>query len=553
MKNKIVIFNIIIIALSLIAVFVSGISINKNSHYEEAEKEIIKLTEIYAANYDDKITENVPDGIRVTVIDDTFKVIADSEDDSVVGSFHTNREEIDKALSGTPEVITRYSSSLKKDLVYYALKVNTETSYVFVRVAIPVESVNEYTTKTVPIMILVLAAALVISFAASIFATNELIKPIKSIKYGLISVNEGNFEKINADSYDKEVNDVISEINGIGEKLQSSIKKESDDRNKLDYILNNVSDGIIVISEDKTINLINNVAKEIFGISVAEGKNYSVLTENAAFNDSVSEFLKDGKNGCFQTEIDGKYYMVSLKNLEKGFKIVVLSDVTAMKNGEVMRSEFFANASHELKTPLTAIKGFNEIISLKTKEEETKELSAKIDGQITRLINLINDMLKLSELEAEKEPVKEKVDLVKVAAEVKDNLSALSEKKDITVTVEGEGTVEMEKEHAVELVKNLMENAVRYNNNGGYVKATVKNYGGNVVFTVEDNGIGIEEKDLNRIFERFYRVNKSRSRETGGTGLGLSIVKHVCSLYSADLEIKSGLGAGTTIKVIFNG
>lgn len=553
MKNKIVIFNIVIIALSLIAVFVSGISINKNSHYEEAEKEIIKLTEIYAANYDDKITENVPDGIRVTVIDDTFKVIADSEDDSIVGTFHTNREEIDKALSGTPEVIKRYSSSLKKDLVYYALKVNTETSYVFVRVAIPVESVNEYTTKTVPIMILVLAAALVISFAASIFATNELIKPIKNIKYGLISVNEGNFEKINADSYDKEVNDVISEINGIGEKLQSSIKKESDDRNKLDYILNNVSDGIIVISEDKTINLINNVAKEIFGISVAEGKNYSVLTENAAFNDSVSEFLKDGKNGCFQTEIDGKYYMVSLKNLEKGFKIVVLSDVTAMKNGEVMRSEFFANASHELKTPLTAIKGFNEIISLKTKEEETKELSAKIDGQITRLINLINDMLKLSELEAEKEPVKEKVDLIKVAAEVKDNLSALSEKKDITVTVEGEGTVEMEKEHAVELVKNLMENAVRYNDNGGYVKATVKNYGGNVVFTVEDNGIGIEEKDLNRIFERFYRVNKSRSRETGGTGLGLSIVKHVCSLYSADLEIKSGLGAGTTIKVIFNG
>lgn len=553
MKNKIVIFNIVIIALSLIAVFVSGISINKNSHYEEAEKEIIKLTEIYAANYDDKITENVPDGIRVTVIDDTFKVIADSDDDSVVGTFHTNREEIDKALSGTPEVIKRYSSSLKKDLVYYALKVNTGTSYVFVRVAIPVESVNEYTTKTVPIMILVLAAALVISFAASIFATNELIKPIKSIKYGLISVNEGNFEKINADSYDKEVNDIISEINGIGEKLQSSIKKESDDRNKLDYILNNVSDGIIVISEDKTINLINNVAKEIFGISAAEGKNYSVLTENAAFNDSVSEFLKDGKNGCFQTEIDGKYYMVSLKNLEKGFKIVVLSDVTAMKNGEVMRSEFFANASHELKTPLTAIKGFNEIISLKTKEEETKELSAKIDGQITRLINLINDMLKLSELEAEKEPVKEKVDLVKVAAEVKDNLSALSEKKDITVTVEGEGTVEMEKEHAEELVKNLMENAVRYNNNGGYVKATVKSYGGNVVFTVEDNGIGIEEKDLNRIFERFYRVNKSRSRETGGTGLGLSIVKHVCSLYSADLEVKSGLGAGTTIKVIFNG
>ena len=553
MKNKIVIFNIIIIALSLIAVFVSGISINKNSHYEEAKKEIIKLTEIYAANYDDKITENVPKGIRVTVIDDTFKVIADSEEDSVVGSFHTNREEIEKALSGTPEVIKRYSSSLKKDLVYYALKVNTGTSYVFVRVAIPVESVNEYTTKTVPIMILVLVAALVISFAASIFATNELIKPIKSIKYGLMSVNEGIFEKINADSYDKEVNDVISEINGIGEKLQSSIKKESDDRNKLDYILNNVSDGIIVISEDKTINLINNVAKEIFGISVAEGKNYSVLTENAAFNDSVSEFLKDGKNGCFQTEIDGKYYMVSLKNLEKGFKIVVLSDVTAMKNGEVMRSEFFANSSHELKTPLTAIKGFNEIISLKTKEEETKELSFKIDGQITRLINLINDMLKLSELEAEKEPVKEKVDLVKVAAEVKENLSAFSDKKDITVTVEGEGTVEMEKEHAEELVKNLMENAVRYNNNGGYVKATVKSYGGKVIFTVEDNGIGIEEKDLNRIFERFYRVNKSRSRETGGTGLGLSIVKHVCSLYSADLEIKSGLGAGTTIKVIFNG
>ena len=551
MKNKIVVFNIVIIAVSLVAVFLSGISVNKSSHYEEAEEEIIKLTEIYAANYNGNITEKVPEGIRVTVIDDTFKVIADSEDGSVVGTFHLGREEIENALSDSPEVVKRYSNSLKKDLVYYALKVNTAESYVFVRVAIPVESVNEYAVKTVPTMLLVLAAALVISFAASILAANELIRPIKSIKNGLVSVNEGTFEKINANSYDKEVNAVISEINGIGEKLQNSIKKESDDRNKLDYILNNVSDGIVVLSENKKIDLINNVAKEIFGISVAEGKSCSVLTENPDFNESVESFLSDGKNGCFQTEIDGKHFMVSLKNLEKGVKIIVLSDVTAMKNGEVMRSEFFANASHELKTPLTSIKGYNEIIGLQTKEEETKKLATKIDGQISRLINLINDMLKLSELEAEKEPVKEKLDLGKVAADIKEELSALSEKKEISVTVDGNGVVEMEKEHAEELVKNLMENAIRYNNRGGFVKATVKSDGKKVVFSVEDNGIGIEEKDLNRIFERFYRVNKSRSRETGGTGLGLSIVKHVCSLYNADLEIKSKLGFGTVIKVVF--
>ena len=173
----------------------------------------------------------------------------------------------------------------------------------------------------------------------------------------------------------------------------------------------------------------------------------------------------------------------------------------------------------------------------------------KIDKEVTRIVTLINDMLDLSRLEAEEKPQTEKIDLKKVSEGVIESLSALAEKKNVTVKLCGEGTVDMESEHAVELVKNLVENAIRYNNDGGHVFVDIKKADGAVKLIVKDDGIGIEDKYKQRIFERFYRVDKSRSREMGGTGLGLSIVKHICTLYNAGLTLESTLGVGTTITV----
>lgn len=554
MKKKIIIFNFIIITLSLLATFLFGIKINKNSHLKEAKEKVTEITQILAQNYTDEqiATTSVPDNVRVTIVDSLGNVIADSQDLS--SENHLKREEIISALQGSPKTVKRYSTTLKKDMVYYALKVsvNNGSSYVFVRVAIPVESVNSYVLGTIPPIIYVLIVTLTLSFIASFIATNSLVKPLKEIKSKLAGVNNGVYKEIIPTSSDKEINEMLMEINSISEKLEDNIKCAKQDNEKLNYLLNNITDGIIVLNENGTITVANKIATWLFDVKDCVGKNYSILTLNDNFLEEINNSLKNKTDGIFETEINSKYYNVTVKALENDFTIIVLSDITAVKNGEITRSEFFANASHELKTPLTAIKGFNEIVALKTKDEEVKKLSDKIKKETDRIILLINDMLNLSKLEVLKAPVLENVDLNAVSQDVAESLSSLSKQKHVKVTIEGTANVLMEKEHSIELIKNLVENAIRYNDKNGNVKVSLSENEKQSTLIVSDDGIGIDEENQQRIFERFYRVNKSRSRETGGTGLGLAIVKHICALYRAELSLKSKLGVGTTIKIVFN-
>ena len=231
--------------------------------------------------------------------------------------------------------------------------------------------------------------------------------------------------------------------------------------------------------------------------------------------------------------------------------VFVLSDITAERRSAELRSEFFANASHELKTPLTAIKGFNEIIGIRSEDEKIRELSGRIGKEADRMISLIGDMLELSMLESGVELRPEPLDVRAVAEDVCGTLQGLAAEKQVTLTATGCGVVSAEREHLVELIKNLAENSVRYNHPGGWVKIEIRPEADGVTVSVRDDGIGIAEEDQARIFERFYRVGKSRSRETGGTGLGLAIVKHICSLYGVGLVLNSKLGVGTEITVHF--
>lgn len=297
----------------------------------------------------------------------------------------------------------------------------------------------------------------------------------------------------------------------------------------------------------------NDNAKLVFDVkNDAISSNYTVLSANEKFISAVSDAVNERINKVFEfTTAAHDVYLTSIRCLDGGMTIIVLSDITAVKHGEEIRSEFFANASHELKTPLTAIKGFNDVIGMKSKDDDIRTLSSKIDKEVNRVVSLIDDMLNLSKLETTKTPIVEKVDLVAVAYDAEESISALARDKNVNIEISGEGTVEMEKDHAYELVKNLMENAVRYNEDGGHVFVSVDEKSDKVTLKVKDDGIGIDEENQSRIFERFYRVNKSRSRETGGTGLGLSIVKHVAELYDAKLTLSSTLGAGTEITVSF--
>lgn len=549
MKNKILIFNVTIVTLSLLVIFFSGLSVNKKSHREEAEKNIVAVTHIYKENYNDNITKNVPENVRVTVISEDKTVIADSEDQSIVGKPHENREEITAAWEGDPKVVTRKSQTLGKELVYYAEKVETQSGFVIVRTSIPVESVDAYVKNTIPTMIYVLISSLFVSYIASVLAANGIIKPLENVKKKLAAVNDGTYSGDVELSGDKDVDAILSEIDELGGKLKSSIDETNAEKERLDYILGNISDGIIVIDEHGTVGVMNKVARGVFGGDGFIGRNYSVLSADEGLMNAISSAIGNKTASEYEFENDGRIYLTSVNSLENGYTVIVMSDITEMRNGEKMRGEFFANASHELKTPLTAIRGFNDLIAMKTSDEEIKGFTVKTDKELTRILALISDMLDLSKLEANKVPVKEKLDLRAVAKEVESSLAGLAEKKKVTVTVDGQGFVEMEKEHAVELIKNLVENGIRYNNEGGFVKVKISREAGKVRLSVEDNGIGIEDECQPRIFERFYRVNKSRSRETGGTGLGLAIVKHICALYKADIDLKSKYGAGTTITV----
>lgn len=557
MKKKIIVTNVIIVVFALLVLFLSGISITKSIYKKQAEERIIDVANIYAENYtsSDKVVKNVPKDYRVTVIDKSGKVLSDSETADVSNmENHIDREEIVAALHGKPVAVTRRSDTTNKDMVYSAVKVDLSADdYVFVRVSTPVDSVNLYATSTILPNFYVLIAAIIAAVILSVVLTKSLVKPMAEIKNSLIALNNGTFTPSTPSEKDPEINKMLSEINDIGEKLSDTITTVSEDNKKLDYILNNVSDGIVVITAEGNIEVMNDNAKLVFDVkNDAISSNYTVLSANEKFISAVSDAVNERINKVFEfTTAAHDVYLTSIRCLDGGMTIIVLSDITAVKQGEEIRSEFFANASHELKTPLTAIKGFNDVIGMKSKDGDIKTLSAKIDKEVNRVVSLIDDMLNLSKLETTKTPIVEKVDLVAVARDAEESISALARAKNVNIEISGEGTVEMEKDHAYELVKNLMENAVRYNEDGGHVFVSVDEKTDKVTLKVKDDGIGIDEENQSRIFERFYRVNKSRSRETGGTGLGLSIVKHVAELYGAKLTLSSTLGAGTEITVSF--
>lgn len=560
MKKKLILFNCILVITAIALTFLLGILVTRSNAFDYAEEKIKQVTEIYANTYTDdpSFVKKVQD-VRVTVVAKNGEVLADSDVASDVGvENHFNREEIVAAREGKEKIVTRKSATTGADMMYYAKKVilseNNADDYVFVRVAIPVNSVNSYVLKTIPLSLAIAFFAICCSVTASVFIGSGIGKPLEKVKDALSDIERGVYTEIPPTTDDQEVNAILAGINEVGERLEKNIAGYKGEKEKLDYILNNVSDGIVVIDEDSSILLTNGNARNIFKVRDCEGKNVHALAADQKFFDGFAECSARLGGGVFEDFLDGKWYLCSVRCTETKLTMIVLTDVTATKESEKMRLEFFANASHELKTPLTSIKGFNEMISLNTQDSTIASYSSKIGKETDRMLALLSDMLNISKLEnstaAELHPVD--VDIREVAEEAADDLKMQAESKKITLKVSGNGIVRAEREHIYELVKNLAENGIRYNNEGGSVEISVQTRSdGGVRLTVRDNGIGVDPENQSRIFERFYRVDKSRSRATGGTGLGLSIVKHICDIYGASIALTSKIGVGTTIRIDF--
>ncbi|MCL2095301.1 MAG: ATP-binding protein [Oscillospiraceae bacterium] len=559
MKKRLFFYPILILLLGLSVFFTASVYITRENNFNIAEKSVIEITHILAGLYnrdtEPELFVQSGDNARITVISPDGGVLADSRPlDLNTADNHLDRPEIQAAANGLPAAYVRYSETLGIDLIYYALKAETGGGYVFIRAAVPAEEINAYLYKSLPLLISVLIAVALLCFVFIRGMVNRITRPFTAVESKLRLLSSGGYVSEPAAGSYEEINKIVREIDEIALVLQDSFDSLGNEKTKLDYILNNIGDGIFAVDQNKNVTLINNSALNIFGVTPdISDKNLNYLTSDKILIGAVEDCVKTSNNALFEILINGKIYLVTVKRPPDTKLITaVLSDVTENRENAKRREEFFANASHELKTPLTAIKGFNELTAINNKDDNIKKYIDSITRETDRMLSLIGDMLKLSELENARSINPAPVSLADIVKEVADTMSVAVNEKGISLTFTGDGAITAEQGHIYELVKNLVENAARYNNQGGKVSIIIENCNKTVKLTVSDDGIGISPAEQTRIFERFYRVEKSRSQRGGGTGLGLSIVKHICSLYDWKLSLKSKLGVGTDITVDFN-
>jgi len=558
MRKRLYIYTIIILFIGILVFFAASVLITHRNNLNIAKSTVIEITQIFAGLFDDEVDltkfVNAADITRITVISSEGKVLADSRPaDSQLVENYLDRPEIQAAASGFPKVFHRHSQTHSTDFIYYALKVNTADGFIFVRVSMPSSQIEAYLLQSIPLLL-----ALFIAFASACFflvqsTTKRILKPLYAVEQKLRLLSKGQyFSEATSGDYE-EINKITKEIDSIALVLQSGITALQDEKSKLVYILNNISDGLFVVDGYMDIAGINSVALNIFGAKPdVEGSAVSNLTSDTTLITAIIDSINHSKGTLLELILDKKAYLVTVKRLsDTELTMVMLADITERHDNAKRREEFFANASHELKTPLTAIKGFNELTLLNNKDEGISKYIDGITRETNRMMSLIADMLKLSELEniPQIEPVP--VSLAEIIGEVSEAVSTTFEEKSIAFEIIGSAVVSAEPGHMYDIVKNLVENAVRYNNHFGKVSIKIVDSKKGVQMTVSDTGIGISSQEQTKIFERFYRVEKSRSFQNGGTGLGLSIVKHICALYGWKLSLKSKLGVGTDVTVDF--
>lgn len=486
---------------------------------------------------------------RITLIKADGNVIFDSEKKS--DDNHLERSEIKDALQDGEGYSSRYSETTRTNTYYYAMKLSNGN---ILRVAKDADALNSVFTSILPYMILIFIMLLIMSLAIGFFLTKKIINPITKLSESVDDIGTD----IDADDIYPELSPFITEIIAQKREIRYQLGKVEREKNKVAAIIQNMSEGMILLDLDKNILLMNEATKRIFNVGDVTLKHDSLLyiSRDKDVNDCVDKAL-DGENSSLELMLNGRIYqMIANPVASQGEQIGVICliiDITEKKEMESMRQEFTANVSHELKTPLTSISGYAEMIEAGiVKEEDIKNFAGRIRKESARLLSLISDIILLSRLDNSQKAEairKETVNLLTIAQKCADDIAVQAERQGVVVRVSGEeyimrGNITL----LTELVQNLCDNAVRYNRDkDGKVDITV----GNGFIDVKDTGIGIPPEHRARIFERFYRVDKSRSKERGGTGLGLAIVKHICELYDAKIELKSSEGFGTEIKITF--
>ena len=482
---------------------------------------------------------------RITWIGTDGSVLYDSASEAGDMENHFQREEVKKALAEGYGDSSRYSSTLTERYLYSAKRLSDGT---VLRISVTQNSLLVLTLGMLQPICIIFAVAVILSIVLASRLSKKIVKPLNDLNLD---------EPLNNEGYE-ELNPLLHRIDMQQRQIRNQKSQLKQKQNEFETLTKGMAEGIVLLDSKGFILSINPAAESLLQTDfAATGKN--ILSINRS--PELSALLDAAESGSHAEKImvlNGGTYQVSANPVTEGNKIpgvvLLMLDITEKENAEQMRREFTANVSHELKTPLQTISGYAELLSNGiVKAEDVPRFSAQIYTESKRMIRLVEDIIKLSHLDEGADDMKrESTDLFVLAGAVIESLASEAEKADIKIELRGESAVIYGIPQLLEsIVYNLCDNAIKYNRKGGTVCVTVKNEENNVVLSVADTGIGIPTEDKERIFERFYRVDKSRSKEIGGTGLGLSIVKHAARLHGADITVDSTLGKGTTVAVNF--
>lgn len=505
---------------------------------DEQEAEVRQFTDkiisVYNSNSEIDLSKYYGIGdFRVTLIKSDGSVVSDSVDTDVNSMpNHSDRPEFEQAIKDGNGSSHRMSETLNKITYYYAEKTADGS---VIRVAKTIDSIYGIFLFVIPSILIIMIGVFVVCTILAKRSTKKIVEPIKEMA-----------DNGNGSPYD-ELLPLSQKIASQQRQIKRQMRRLQFEKDKISTLIENMAEGFILIDVDKKVLMSNYSASKLLGADDdgVTDKTLIAFSRNEVLNDCVDKALSgESKNG--DTTVKGRALQIITNpvysNGEKNGAICLIIDVSAKKKAEKMRREFTANVTHELKTPLTSISGYAEIIaSGLVKPDDIPNFANKIHKESGRLLSLISDIMELSQLD-EKFSDEEfaPVDLAGVAAEVAEDLRSNAEKHGITITVDTKtAVINGNRNQIYELIYNLCDNAIRYNRENGSVKIITGDDNEHPFVKVADTGIGIPEKHHKRVFERFYRVDKSRSKETGGTGLGLAIVKHITERHGGEISLES--------------
>lgn len=538
---------------------------------ENIKKDMVSAVKVIeqSVTYDEDISKQLSvfrdiydrENMRITIIDRKGNVIADTESNASEMENHMERHEITEALANKQGMDIRLSETLGIKMLYIAVLSN-DSNYIY-RISMPYTNRLIYMRAVIPACIITIIITLIFAFIFGRSMAKSITEPLTELTNEIIKINMKSGVSLKHYRYE-ELNCIARAVNILSERVEQGLKEITDINKRTEYILDNMNDGLLILDSTQNVISINKAAMDI--LQCRRKKNISNIvryTRNADILEAAEAAAVNNKNSLFDIVLEDERIIsvhVSAINKgvidDKGGVILLLVDVTNERESYEMRQNFFSNASHELKTPITSIKGYSELLSspVEYSDEQKREFIERIQKESDNLTSLINDILTISRIESGRE--KNDKESFNVREEIEDILSELSpmteEMKLSTELSCNDIIIYEEKNKIVSLLSNIIGNAVKYNTYEGKIFISAVYSDNKLRIEVSDTGIGIPKHEQQRVFERFYRVDKGRSKKIAGTGLGLAIVKHIAAYYKGTIELKSDTGKGTTIIIELN-